>query len=366
MGSISNYGSAISANNEDINDSDWVLELEDIEGYSSKLLVKERKGSQMVGSTKHRFQKGDLLISKLRMYLKKVLVADEDGFCSSEIMPTSFLPFCQNEFAKLFYVSHYLLTRVDQLQYGCKMPRLGTKDGRNLLFPLPPEKEQKRIINKVTEIDSLLMRIGTLDNELQRLSLLLKRKVLSTVFSSDKSYYGPLHQTTLGELIPHNKVGDGDWVLSEDMDETGDYRLVQLKHIGFGKYINKPYQRVNKRFFVDKKCSEIKERYLLINRLVAGRMYVCLLPRLPFKTITSVDVCWIKPDQNYIQDYLMYYLMSPQFQESVLLSSSGSTRKRISKTALLQIEILIHKKQQQELIVRSIKDIFALLESVFD
>ena len=189
MGSISNYGSAVSANNDEINDSDWVLELEDIEGYSSKLLVKERKGNQVIGSTKHRFQKGDLLVSKLRMYLKKVLVADEDGFCSSEIMPTSFLPFCQNKFAKLFYVSPYLLTRVDQLQYGCKMPRLGTKDGRNLLFPLPPEKEQRRIVRKAAEIDSLLIKIETLTNEIQNLSLLLKKKVLSIVFSSDKSYY---------------------------------------------------------------------------------------------------------------------------------------------------------------------------------
>ncbi|MBO5529292.1 MAG: restriction endonuclease subunit S, partial [Bacilli bacterium] len=186
------------------------MELEDIEGYSSKLLVKERKGNQVIGSAKHRFQKGDLLVSKLRMYLKKVLVADEDGYCSSEIMPTSFMPFCQNDFAKLFYVSPYLLTRVDQLQYGCKMPRLGTKDGRKLLFPLPPEKEQRRIVRKAAAIDSLLIKIETLDNQIQSLSLLLKKKVLSIVFSSDKSYYtrqlSEVAQITMGQSVPSEKM----------------------------------------------------------------------------------------------------------------------------------------------------------------
>ena len=234
VGSISNYGSAVSAGNEDIRESDWVLELEDIEGYTSKLLVKERKGNRFLGSAKHRFQKGDLLISKLRMYLKKVLVADEDGYCSSEIMPTSFLPFCQNEFAQLFYVSPYLLAKAEQLQYGCKMPRLGTKDGRNLLFPLPPENEQIRIIQKTSAINSVLMQISVLNDEIQGLSRSLKQKVLFAIFSSDKSYYEKIPICRCFETISTlNKE-----VKSKDVLEKGLYPVISQGQKDIDGYSN--------------------------------------------------------------------------------------------------------------------------------
>ena len=36
--------------------------------------------------------------------------------------------------------------------YGTKMPRFGSKDGQNTLFPLPPLSEQKQIIEKVEEL----------------------------------------------------------------------------------------------------------------------------------------------------------------------------------------------------------------------
>ena len=41
-----------------------------------------------------------------------------------------------------------------------------------------------------------------------------------------KSYYGKRTETTLEKLIPNEKIGDGDWVLSEDMNPNGDIQLL--------------------------------------------------------------------------------------------------------------------------------------------
>lgn len=159
-------------------------------------------------------------------------------------------------------------------------------------------------------------------------------------------------------------MGDGDWVLSEDMNPNGDIQLLQLKHIGNMVYQNKSFCHIDENFFKEHNCSEIKENYLLINRLVASSMACCLMPQTNTKTITSVDVCWIAPDETYNSKYLMYYLTSKGFQNRVLMLCSGSTRKRISKKNLIHIPIFIHDRTQQDIIVKQIENLFELVEKV--
>lgn len=149
LGEITNYGSSPKAEPTDINNDTWVLDLEDIEKTTSKLLCKIRFNERNSLSTKSVFKKGNVLYSKLRPYLDKVIVADEDGVCTTEILPLK----C---FADLnpFYLK-YALKRADFLKYvnsktkGMKMPRLGTKEGAIALIPLAPLSEQKRIVAEI-------------------------------------------------------------------------------------------------------------------------------------------------------------------------------------------------------------------------
>jgi type I restriction enzyme S subunit len=152
LGEICNYGSSPKAEPKSLNDDTWVLDLEDIEKESSNLLCKKRFNERNSLSTKSKFNKGEVLYSKLRPYLDKVIVADEDGVCTTEILPL-----------KLYgplnpYYIKFTLKRIDFLKYvnsvtkGMKMPRLGTTDGQMALIPLPPITEQNRIIQKLDEL----------------------------------------------------------------------------------------------------------------------------------------------------------------------------------------------------------------------
>lgn len=149
LGEITNYGSSSKAEPTDLKNDTWVLDLEDIEKTTSNLLCKIRFNERNSLSTKSVFRKGDVLYSKLRPYLDKVIVADEDGVCTTEILPLK----C---FADLnpFYLK-YALKSADFLKYvnsktkGMKMPRLGTKEGEMALIPLPPLSEQKRIVAEI-------------------------------------------------------------------------------------------------------------------------------------------------------------------------------------------------------------------------
>lgn len=149
LGDITNYGSSPKAEPTDLKPETWVLDLEDIEKSTSNLLCKVRYSQRNSLSTKNRFKKGDVLYSKLRPYLDKVIVADEDGVCTTEILPLK----C---YAGLNpYYLQITLKRVDFLKYvnsvtkGMKMPRLGTKEGQLSLIPIPPLKEQSRIVKEI-------------------------------------------------------------------------------------------------------------------------------------------------------------------------------------------------------------------------
>ena len=101
LGSISNYGTSINVQVEDIDCNEWVLELEDIEKDTAKVIQYLNKKERNINGIRHKFQKGDILYSKLRTYLNKVLVASNNGFCTTEIMPFGTYGILSNEYISL-------------------------------------------------------------------------------------------------------------------------------------------------------------------------------------------------------------------------------------------------------------------------
>ena len=145
LGELCDYGNCTNIDTADIADSAWILDLEDIEKDSGVVLQKVRQGERNAGSTKHRFHKGQVLYSKLRPYLNKVVLADEDGYCTSEILPLEFERNILPQYARYFLMSPAFLRYANKCSYGVKMPRLGTADGKKAIISVPPVKEQKRI-----------------------------------------------------------------------------------------------------------------------------------------------------------------------------------------------------------------------------
>lgn len=160
LGEVINYGSTGTVdNNNNLDENTWILDLEDIEKESSKLLVKNIIKNKSFNSSKKNFKKGDVLYGKLRPYLDKVIVAEEDGICTTEILPLRIYYGIDSYYLKWFLKSPMFIQYVNQLTYGVKMPRLGTEDGKNALLALPPLAEQKRIVAKVEELLKLVNKL---------------------------------------------------------------------------------------------------------------------------------------------------------------------------------------------------------------
>ena len=160
LGDLVPFGVCQNAEPKEINDEDWILDLEDIEKDSGKIITFKTKKDVDSKSTKHIFKKNYVLYSKLRPYLNKCVIAPKDGFCTSEILPLDFGEKIYNRYAQLYLMSPFFVEYTNSLSFGVKMPRLGTEDGKRALFPLPPLKEQKRIITAIEKLLPLCEKLG--------------------------------------------------------------------------------------------------------------------------------------------------------------------------------------------------------------
>ena len=159
LGEISTYSQTkMKINVAEIETPMWSLDLEDIEKESGKIIRRVMTNDRKISGEKIIFKKGQILYSKLRPYLKKILIAPDNGVCSSELVPFDMIGNCDSRFIVYVLKSAYVDFLINSVTYGVKMPRVGTDTMINLLIPLPPLDEQKRIVEKIEELLPLVER----------------------------------------------------------------------------------------------------------------------------------------------------------------------------------------------------------------
>ena len=234
---------------------------------------------------------------------------------------------------------------------------------RGKLVPQDPNDEPASV---------LLERIRAEKKELIKQGKIKRDKKESVIFKGeDNSYYDDIPEswsiTSLGELTTSLTLNDGDWILSDNMSPSGKVKLVQLGSVGSMQYIDKGFKYLTEEMFYKLSCTQIHPGYLLINRILSDKMCACILPEINGKLITTVDTCWIAPDEeHYNIEYLLYAISSPKFQAEVLMNSAGTTRKRISKSNLIKLPIAFPPLAEQQRIIDAIENIFSKLDAIAD
>ena len=101
----------------------------------------------------NKFYTGQILYSKIRPSLNKVVIAPYDGLCSADMYPI----ICHSN--KLFMLDYMLsecfLVQVRKAENRVKMPKLNLESLGLFLTVLPPEAEQSRIANRINEFMEL-------------------------------------------------------------------------------------------------------------------------------------------------------------------------------------------------------------------
>ena len=206
LGEISTYAETkrkINASNADPHL--WGLDLEDIERGGRLLKIKTVGERKAIGD-KTIFRCGDILYSKLRPYLLKILIAPNDGICTPEIIPFSCYCHINHYYIVNFLKSQYVDDYINSVTYGVKMPRVSTETMTSLLVPLPPLTEQSRIENKIKKLTPFIERFGIASDRINSLNEKLYNSIHKSI----------LQEAIQGKLVPQSESeGTAEELLEE-------------------------------------------------------------------------------------------------------------------------------------------------------
>ena len=364
-----------------------MLELEDVEKDSGRLIQTLSRKDRKISGVRCEIECGQILYSKLRTYLNKVLIAPKKGFCTTEIIPF----YC---FGK---ISHYYITSVLRSQYfidyttlccyGCKMPRLSTDDARKGMIPLPPIAEQKRIVLTIKHLFLLIDSIDASKNDLQEAVDRCKTKVLDLAIHGklvsqdpndepavellkrinpnvpicDTSHYPNLPESwcivKLGDIYNHTtgkalKKSNTDGVLRKYITTSNLYwNSFDLKEVRSMYFTKEELE----------KCTVHKGDLLLCNGGDVGRAAIWNYDE---------DICIqnhisrLRPKYENIAENLFYYYVLMYLKQNGLLNGKGVAITSLSAADLLSIQVPMPPKKEQVRIVQKIQEIEKRIQEI--
>jgi len=131
----------------------WLLNLDMIESHSGQIIEKVYEDDSNMLSVAP-FDTGNVLYSKLRPYLNKVVVPDESGYATTELVPLRPNPKKLNS----VFLSHLLrgdnfVNYANSIATGTKMPRMPLGDLRKFKCILPPMNMQLHFVEIAEQAD---------------------------------------------------------------------------------------------------------------------------------------------------------------------------------------------------------------------
>ena len=131
----------------------WLLNLDMIESNTGRIIEKVYEDVENALSVQS-FDEGNVLFSKLRPYLNKVVIPDEPGMATTELVPLRPEP---SKLHKVF-LSHLLrgnqfVNYANDIAGGTKMPRMPLTELRNFDCILPPMDKQLEFVFIAEQVD---------------------------------------------------------------------------------------------------------------------------------------------------------------------------------------------------------------------
>lgn len=152
---IKEIGKFINEKNGKYNNNLTYIALENIISFSGKVVYTNNNYniSQAIICKQH-----DVLFGKLRPYLAKVYICENNIYCSQEFAVFRAI-YIHHKYIFFIYISQIFIDLVDASTYGTKMPRVNNDFIQNINIPFPPLNEQKEIADY---LDNLTLKLDKL------------------------------------------------------------------------------------------------------------------------------------------------------------------------------------------------------------
>ena len=306
---------------------------------STENMISERGGVTKAtklpsGKTISVFQKGDILISNIRPYFKKIWLADKSGGCSNDVLVVRANEKISNRF--LYYVlsSDNFFDYAVGTSKGTKMPRGDKKAIMKYKVPIYSLVEQEKIAEVLRAFDKKIILNKQINHHLEEILQANLEKQLESI--SIKSKIIDLNLTV------SDHVANGSFKSLKDnvkLVEKTDYALF-LRNIDLKNHLNGERRYVTESSYEFLKKSRLYGHEVIISN-VADVGSVHRVPKMNMPMVAGNNVVFLQSENSLLTDYLYVYFNSRLGQHDIMSITSGSAQQKFNKTDFRNLEIPI-------------------------
>ena len=322
-------------------DQIWLLNLDAVEQQTGKILTYNYvKRSDLNGSI-IQFDTDNVLYSKLRPNLNKVVLPNQQGFATSEMLPlkpdSSVL--CKEYLAAYLRSSSFVAWAVSKTA-GAKMPRLGTNVLLEKEIPLPPLDEQRRIAAVLDKVSDL---IAKRREQLDKLDELVKARFVE-MFGDPVSNPYNWGKVPLSELADIRIGPFGSLLHKEDYIEGG-HPLVNPSHIIDGKIVIDEKLTVSHQKYIELEAYHLKAGDVVMGR--RGEMGRCAVVSQE-GLLCGTGSLLIRPKGKVTADYIQKIISFPSFKKMIEDMAVGQTMPNLNVPIVSAFQIIKPPMHVQE------------------
>ena len=312
----------------------WLLNLDMVEQQTGRVIEYKYVGEDDLNGSIIQFDTENVLYSKLRPNLNKVVLPPKDGFSTSELLPlrpdASVL---NKDYLAAFLRSDSFVTWAVSKTAGAKMPRLGTKDLMNAEIPVPSIEQQKKIAEKFKKLEQL---ISLRKQQLAKLDELIKARFVE-MFGDPVS--NPLHwkKVKLSELADI-KIGPFGSLLHKEDYVTGGHPLVNPSHIINGKIIVDNDLTLTEGKYFELSAYRLKKNDVVLGR--RGEMGRCAVVDED-GLLCGTGSLLIRTNGTVTADYIQKIISFPTFKKTIEDMAVGQTMPNLNVPIVSNFMIIV-------------------------
>ena len=296
-------------------DKYWLLNLDMVESNTGKIIDYLYVPKEEIGASTVTFDTDNVLYSKLRPYLNKVVLPDRPGYATSEMLPMRpNTDIITREYLTYFLRSPHFVSYINEKTSGAKMPRANSSDLKAVEIECPTIDEQKRITAIFDEVISI---IQLRKKELSKLDDLIKARFVE-MFGDIKTNEHGWEKCTFKDVS--TKITDGEHGTVPRVDESEGYLYFMARNITKEGKIDLsetsfvPRENHEK---IYKRCNPEKDDLLLV--CVGATIGKCtLVPEIMGEFSMARSVALIKPNKERVtSNFLINLLRSEAIQNDI-------------------------------------------------
>ena len=223
---------------------------------------------------------------------------------------------------------------------------------------IPSIPVQEQIVAKIEELFSELDNgVETLRKTKQQLAV-YRQAVLHDAFAGLDTF---VSLQSISERIFDGPFGSN--LKTSDYTSSG-IRVVRLENLKDGWFDDSKQSFVTQEKYDAISSHTVYPTDLIMSTFIADSIKVCQMPKYVGFAVNKADCIGIRLKSNYMQRYVMYYLMTKNAYNSLIHEVHGATRPRVNTKQIKGMQIPMCNLSTQKQIVGNIESRLSVCDSI--